>query len=181
LSEITVEAPIQKYYGYNRLLSYIKIEASNLGSNLILIKDYHALYGSKYLRDAIMATAYKLDPYTLMILKKEIDSVNNKYLDSIKTFSVVHIKDYDDVGKRTIYFNDSIVGTIKGVGFDSFRKPGHKDYIFTNDGIMKFDTAGINIHLGNEYYIVLFTTMGKHQFYPHYRIVDKGHFYFKLD
>ncbi|HEY1869602.1 MAG TPA: hypothetical protein VGG71_01020 [Chitinophagaceae bacterium] len=182
LSDITVEAPIEKYYGYDSMLNCLKKEASKLGANLIVIKDYHALYSSKqHFRDAIIATAYKLDFFTLMKFKKEVDSVNNNYLNSLKNISKVHIKDYDDAGTRTIYFNDSLVGTIKGVGFDSFRKPGHKDYIFNNEGNLKFDTAGINIHLGKEYYIVLFTAIGKHQFYRFYRIVDKEHFYFTLD
>lgn len=175
-----IKAPLQKLYSYNDLVIYAKYEASKLGGNVIKVTEFHGLFGTIYLRQAIFTTVYKINDPALSIFKKQLDSEKKAYSDSIKTIAIVHLKDFDDQGKRPIFFNDTMIAKIKGVGFDSVRKPGRKDFVFHQDGVLGIDKERLDIKIGNEYFIVLYTTLGKHTFYYHYKIVDKEHFNNKL-
>ncbi len=162
------------------MVIYAKYEAGKLGGNVIKVTKYHSLVGTLYSKQSIFSTVYKMNEQTLSNFKKQLDSIENIHSDSIKYISIVHLKNYDDLGKRLIFFNNTLVAKIKGVGFDSIRKPGRKDLVFYHNGTLSTENENINIKIGNEYYIVLYTTLGRRQFNYHYKLVDKDHFYNKL-
>ncbi len=180
LGKTAIKAPFQKLYAYEGMVTYAKYEAGKLGGNVIKVTEFHGIFGTIYLKQAIFTTVYKINEPALSIFKKQLDSAKKAYDDTIKTIAIVHLKDFDDQGKRPIFFNNTMIAKIKGVGFDSVRKPGRKDFIFHQDGILGIDKERLDIKIGNEYYILLYTTLGKHAFYYHYKIVDKEHFNFKL-
>ena len=180
IARTEIKAPFQKLNEYEDMVKYAKYEAGKLGGNVIKVTDYHGLFGTTYLKQAIFTTVYKINEPTLSIFKKQLDSVKNAYDDSIKKIAIVHLKDLDDQGKRPIYFNDTLIAKIKGVGFDSVRKPGRKDFVFNENGILGIGAEKLDIKIGNEYYIVLYSITGRHVFHLHYKIVDKEHFNYKL-
>jgi len=192
-TQVVVKAPLQSYYGYSRMLAYAKASANKLGANAIVVNQYRPLIGSGSLRDAMYASAYKLSPDAYMALAAALNSVAKLALDSLKQICVVHIKDRDEQGHRLIFFNDTLVGQIKGVGFDGFRKPGLKDFTFRQNGTLKFqwtvydsnmnlaDSNSIHVTIGNEYYIVLYIPLSRKPMKPMYELVDHDRFLGKTD
>ena len=176
--ETDIKAPLQQNYTYLRLLEYAKNEAKKLGGNLIKVAYYHGLYGTKYLRSSLKVSIFRVDQNSLATVMAQLASAQRAYRDSIKTMAIIHIMNYNEApGKTRIYFNDSLVAKIKGWGFDGLNKKRPGIFVFTQGGTLKTDEiAPIDIEMGKEYYIVLYTVLGRREFHYHYKLVDKLHF-----
>jgi len=75
------------------------------------------------------------------------------------------------------------VAKMHGVGFDAMRNPGRCDLVFRQMGVLRVGPAPpmhLDIELGKEYYILLYMETGRHQYFYHYQLMDKEHFYYKL-
>jgi hypothetical protein len=174
ICETEIIGPLQKNYDYIRLLEYAKNGARKQGGNVVKIIYYHGLFETKYLRCSLKVKTFYLDSNSLSTIKAQLDSTQKVYQDSIKDMSIIHIKDYDDQGERSVFFNDSLVANLKGPGFDSMRKRGQKDFVFDKEGVLKIDgIEKMKIEMGKEYYIVLYTTLNRHTFNYQYKFETK--------
>lgn len=183
ISHLVIKAPFQKILDYAVIEGVARQEASRLGGNLIKVHTFHAMIHTRWLRQGIYASVYRLNEADLIRFQQQLDSADRHHADSIKQMAIVHIRDRDLEGKRVVYFNDSIVATLHGVGFDGVRKPGRKDLVFWKRGVLRCGPAppmDLEIRLGKEYFILLFCTMAKHGFRYQYQLVDKEHFYYKM-
>jgi hypothetical protein len=82
-------------------------------------------YGG-FLRQKLYATIYSLARPDRTRLMDSLAAAQAAHRDSIRDIAVVHIKDYDDMGRRYIWFHRSLVDSIKGLGFDGLRGAGRK-------------------------------------------------------
>lgn len=90
--------------------------------------------------------------------------------------TIAHIKNYDDIGKRSIWFNDSLIGKIKGRGFDGLRGMQRTDLVFYSDGLLKIGDDTVRMARGKEYYIILYSSFGYRRIIQHKLLTDKEHF-----
>jgi hypothetical protein len=119
----------------------------------------------------------------LALFSRQLDSGEKHHIDSIQSMAIVHIRDLDVQGRRAVYFNDSIVATIRGVGFDGVRNPGRIDLVFRQNGVLRTEPdppSHLDIRLGKEYFILFYMGTSNQGFHHYYRLVDKEHFYYKL-
>jgi hypothetical protein len=183
ISHLVIKAPFQKILDYASIESVARHEAVRVGGNLMKVDTFHAIIHTKWLRQGIYVAVYRLNATDLARLRIQLDSADRHYADSIKDMAIVHIRDRDQQGKRVVYFNDSMVATIHGVGFDGVRNPGRKDLVFGQSGVLRFDPeppVHLDIKVGKEYFIVLSSTATRHGYHYIYQLVDKEHFYYKM-
>ncbi len=168
--------PVMSTLDYYGLMDTVKEVATKKGCNVVkIISDK-----KKFSRFLLETQMFYLGKKSFEVFTSKIDSASKAYRDSIKNIALVHIRDYDDLGERTIHYNDSLVGKIRRVGFDSVRKPGQKDFTFGEAGILRFDEAdSISITLGSENYIVLYTLFGKHTYHKKYKSVNADMYHHK--
>lgn len=121
-------------------------------------------------------TIYHVETADLTRLMFQIDSSNAVHRDSIRDVAMVHIKDIDDLGKRQIRLNDSLITEIKGRGFDGLRGTGRMDFAIHSAGILHLGDNSLQIQAGKEYFILLFVRIGKHYTRQGYVLMDKEHF-----
>jgi hypothetical protein len=178
ISKIVIKAPFE--IGYEKMVAFAKVEASKIGGNVIKITNYRSSSALGNSIQAIYFTAYKMNVETLSIFKTQLNSIKIAHSDSIKHVSIVHIKDYDGPREQSIFFNNTLLAKIKGEELNSTGKRGSKDFVFNQNGTLWIGLGVFDIKLGNEYYIVLYTTQERRQFYHHCELVDKDRFYFNL-
>jgi hypothetical protein len=171
VGDLIVKAPCQIEYGYTRLLAYSRFEAARVGGNLLKVNEYGG-----FLRQKLYATIYRLDSPDLTRLKDSLAATLASHQDSIRHIAVVHVKDFDDIGKRRIWFNGSLVDSIKGRGFDGLRGVGKKTLAFHAEGVLRLGDNYVALHTGKEYYIVLREDVGRHYVKQYLFSVDKVHF-----
>jgi hypothetical protein len=174
LAELTVKGPDNVDYGYNRLLAYARSAGVRLGGNLLKVKEYRSSF-----RQKLHATVYRIDPPDLARLKDTLAIAIAAHQDSIKDLAIVHIKDYDDFGVRHIWFNDTLLDSIRGPGFDGLRGVGKKTLVFHRNGTLKLGTGSMAIQKGKEYFLVLWLHVGRGVTSPTYQLLaslDKVHF-----
>ena len=174
LAELTVKGPDNVDYGYNHLLAYARSAGVRLGGNLVKVNEYRSSA-----RQKLYATVYRIDPPDLARLKDTLAVAIAAHQDSIKDLAIVHIKDYDNFGVRHIWFNDTLLGSIRGHGFSSLRGAGKKTLVFHTNGTLKLGTGSVAIQKGKEYFLVLWLYTGRRVTSPTYRFLaslDKVHF-----
>jgi hypothetical protein len=179
-----IKAPLQKFFEYDRFVTYARDEAARLGGNVMKINTFHGLLQTKWIRQGIYTTVYRMTEPDLVRFQQQLDSAKRHYADSIRSMAIVHIRDRDEQGEREVYFNDSLVARIKGVGFDGVRNPGRSDLVFRQKGVLRVGPgppSHLDIELGKEYFILLYmVTTSKKRFGYYYLLMDKEHFYYKL-
>jgi hypothetical protein len=183
ISHTIIKAPLQKFVDYDQMVSYARNEAARLGGNLMKIDQFHGLIHTKWIRQGIYTTVYRMKEPDLALFSRQMDSAQTDHTDSIQSMAIVHIRDRDIQGKRVVYFNDSIVATIRGVGFDGVREPGRSDLVFRQNGVLRAEPdppLHLDIELGKEYFILLYMEPGRQGFHYYYQLMDKEHFYYKL-
>jgi hypothetical protein len=70
-----------------------------------------------------------------------------------------------------------------GVGFDGVRKPGMKDLVFAQNGLLRIEPGTpdhLDIEVGKEYFILLYCVAAKGGFRYFFQLMDKEHFYYKM-
>ena len=178
-----IKAPLQKFFDYDLFVTYARNEAARLGGNMMKINTFHGLSQTKWIRQGIYTTVYRMKEPDLARFQQQLDSAQRHYADSIRGMAIVHIRDRDAQGQREVYFNDSIVATIKGVGFDAVRNPGRSDLVFREKGVLRVEPDPpyhLDIELGKEYFILLYMVTSRKGYSYHYQLMDKEHFYYKL-
>jgi hypothetical protein len=178
-----MKAPLQKFVDYDRFVTYARNEAARLGGNMMKINTFHGLIHTKWIRQGIYTTVYRMKEPDLARFQQQLDSAARHYADSIRSMAIIHIRDRDIQGERVVYFNDSIVARIKGVGFDAVRNPGRSDLVFRQKGVLRVGPAPpshLDIELGKEYFILLYMGTSRQGFHYYYQLTDKEHFYYKL-
>lgn len=183
-NETEIKAPLQQNYTYLRLLEYAKNEAKKQGGNVIKVEYYQGLAGGgMHLRSLLKVKIFYLSRNSLAAVKSQIDSIQRAYNDSIKTISIVNIRNYNEApGKAAIFFNDSLVAKIRGRGFDGLNKKRPWKFVFPKAGALKIvnleknSMEKINIEIGKEYYIVLHSDCSKRGCKYYYNLIDKEHF-----
>jgi hypothetical protein len=183
VSHIIIQAPWQTFVDYDRYVTDARNEAARLGGNVIKINQFHALIHTKWIRQAVYATVYRMDERGLVWFRQQLDSADGHYADSMRSMAVVHIRDRDISGKRVVYFDDSIVARIHGVGFDGLRRPGNMDLVFRGKGVLRVEPgspAQLDIELGKEYFMLLYSSTSRHGYVYQYELMDKEHFYYPL-
>jgi hypothetical protein len=183
VSHTIIKAPLQKFVDYNQFVIYARNEAARLGGNMMKINQFHGLIQTKWIRQGIYTTVYRMKEADLARFTWQIDSAKKHYADSIRSMAIVHIRDRDVQGERVVYFNDSMVTKMKGVGFDGVRNPGRSDLVFRQKGVLRVGPAPpyhLDIELGKEYFILVFTTTSRYGYHYYYQLMDKEHFYYKL-
>jgi hypothetical protein len=183
VSHVIIKAPLQKFFEYEQFVTDARNEAARLGGNMIKINSFHGLIHTKWIRQSIFVTVYRMKEADRTDFVRQLDSAERHYADSIRLVAIVHIRDRDEQGQRVVYFNDSVVAKMHGVGFDAVRNPGQSDLVFRQRGVLRVEPApptGLDIELGKEYYILLYMEMGRRRYSYHYQLMDKEHFYYKL-
>ena len=179
VSHIIIKGPLQKFLDYDQFVIDARNEAARVGGNMIKINQFHGL-----LRQGIYATVYRMDGAGLARFRQQLDSADRHYADSIRSMAIVHIRDRDMYGNRVVYFNDSVVASLHGVGFDAVRSPGLRDAVFRQEGVLRVEPGPpfhLDIELGKEYFILLHSELhkgGTTTYY--YEMMDREHFYYKL-
>ena len=95
----------------------------------------------------------------LAYFSRQLDAAEKHYADSIRSMVIVHLRDRDLQGQRVVYFNDSVVASIRGVGFDGVRNPGRNDLVFRQNGVLSVSPGPplhLDLELGKEYFILLY-------------------------
>lgn len=179
VSHMIIKGSLQKFMDYDQFVVYARNEAARVGGNMIKINQFNG-----FLRQRIYATVYRMEEPDLAHFSWQLDSAKKQYADSIRSMAIVHLRDRDETGDRMVYFNDSIVAKLHGVGFDAMSKPGRTDAVFREKGVLRVEPgppSRLDIELGKEYFIVLHTSYhrGGTTIYS-YELMDKEHFYYKL-
>ncbi len=183
IGQTTIKAPLQKFVDYDQFVIYARNEAASMGGNMVKINGFHGLIQTKWIRQEIYATVYRMIEADLAHFSGQLDSAEKDYADSIRPMAIVHIRDRDIQGQRVLYFNDSIVANIRGVGFDGVRNPGRNDLVFRQKGVLSVSPdppLHLDIELGKEYFILLYMGTSRHGYRYYYQLMDKEHFYYKL-
>lgn len=159
--------------GLDSLRKYCRAEARKHGGNVLKLK--HAEFGFDAL--TLKWDLYAFPPEAFVKLRLAKDSADSAYRATLTGLAIVHLLDRDDIGHTSISFGDSLLTTMRGVGFDGVRKPGRASFRFDRPGRLTIgDTTHIDIVTGQEYYIVLYTLLGRHQFYHRCILTDKDGF-----
>lgn len=166
--------------GYDSLVRFAAEMTRQKGANVIKVRDA---------RIAFMAFELKVDAYSLPDLalktyQSELDSADRVRLAYLASHSIVHILDRDDMGRRSVFIDDSLVAITRGVGFDGVRKPGRVTLVLNKAGVVKIisqnsydpDLTEIHAQPGKEYYIVLHTNLNRRQFEYHHTLTDHDRF-----
>jgi hypothetical protein len=153
---------------YDSLLRCIKKLARQRSGNVAAIKE-----AGKYFTTV---NVYSLPAPQLLIYKEGLESLQHDYEESIKNIAVVYIVDQDEL-MDDIFFNDSLVARLKGVGFDGLRDARRTTLTFGGAGVLSIRGAGkIDIRPGKEYYILLLGIHGRHGEIHQYRVIDRDRF-----
>ena len=183
IGQTTIKAPLQKFFDYDQFVIYARNEAASMGGNMMKINAFHGLIQTKWIRLGIYTTVYRMKEADLAQFSRQLDSAEKHYADSIRSMAIVHIRDRDLQGQRVVYFNDSVVAGIRGVGFDGVRNPGRSDLVFRQKGLLRVSPdppLQLDIELGKEYFILLYMETSRHGYHYNYQLMDKEHFYYKL-
>jgi hypothetical protein len=183
ISHVIIKGPLQRFADYDRFVAYARDEAARVGGNMMKIDQFHGMIHTKWIRQGIYTTVYRMKEPDLARFSRQLDSAKKHYADSIGSMAIVHIRDRDEQGQREVYFNDSIVAKIRGVGFDAVRNPGRSDLVFREKGVLNVEPgppSHLDIELGKEYFILLYTVTSRHGYGYYYQLMDKEHFYYKL-
>jgi len=183
VSRTIIKAPLQKFLDYDQFVIYARNEAARLGGNMMKINQFHGLIHTKWIRQGIYTTVYRMKEPDLARFTWQLDSAKRLYTDSIRSMAIVNIRDPDMQGARVVHFNDSIVARLKGVGFDGVRNPGRSDLVFREKGVLRMTPeppSHLDFELGKEYFIVLTSEFRRHEMAYFYELMDKEHFYYKL-
>jgi hypothetical protein len=184
VAHTVIKAPLQKFEDYDRFVTYARNEAARLGGNVMKINTFHGLIRTKWIRQGIYTTVYRMKEPDLARFQQQLDSAGRHYADSIRSMAIIHIRDRDVQGERVVYFNDSIVARMKGVGFDGVRNAGRSDLVFRQKGVLRVEPDPpyhLDIELGKEYFILMYmVTTSRKGYGYYYQLMDKEHFYYKL-
>ena len=181
--EAPFEASAYDYEDYDFFVTAARNEAARLGGNMMKINQFHGVIGTKWSRQAIYTTVYRMKQPDLERFAWQMDSAKRHYADSIGSMAIVHIRDGDWMRHRVVYFNDSMVARLHGVGFENTRRPGRSDLVFRQKGALRVVPGSpslLDIELGKEYFILLHIGGRRSRTRYYCELMDKEHFYYKL-
>jgi len=168
---------------YDSLLYNVKVLARQQGGNVIKIGYEKRKFWQMH--QIMDVRVFSLEEPFFSSYKAALDSAENIYKDSIKTISIVRIRDVDDQGRRIVTFNDSLIAVMHGSGAVPYRKPDYKTFVFDKKGVLRFAYSkyfvekkvfDVNIEPGKEYNLLFYVGYHFRSIYVKFALVDKDYF-----
>jgi hypothetical protein len=98
ISHLVIKAPFQKILNYAQIEAVARQEAARGGGNLMKVDTFHAIIQTKWMRQGIYTSVYRLSEPDLARFRLQLDSASRHYADSIRYMAIVHIRDRDMAG-----------------------------------------------------------------------------------